>query len=124
MRPETAPPLTTAHPPSMDALLKAGPAAENLALFGREAVKQELRRAMAGGQNRSDAIWETAAKSLERRFAPTLVRVVNGTGVLLHTNLGRAPLPEMARAALLEAAAGYATVEYEPVAGTRRERSA
>jgi L-seryl-tRNA(Ser) seleniumtransferase len=48
--------------------------------------------------------------------------VVNGTGVLLHTNLGRAPLPETARAALLEAAAGYATVEYEPVAGARGKR--
>ena len=122
MRPETAPPSATAHPPSMDALLKAPPAAENLALFGREAVKQELRRVMAGGQTRSDAIWETAAKGLQRRFAPTLVRAVNGTGVLLHTNLGRAPLPEAARAALLEAAAGYSTVEYDPVRGARGKR--
>ncbi len=122
MRPETAPPPATAHPPSMDALLKAPPAAENLALFGREAVKQELRRAMAGGQTRSDAIWETAANGLQRRFAPTLVRAVNGTGVLLHTNLGRAPLPETARAALLEAAAGYATIEYDPVRGARGKR--
>ena len=122
MRPETAPPPATAHAPSMDALLKAPPAAENLALFGREAVKQELRRVMAGGQNRSDAIWETAVKGLQRRFAPTLIRAINGTGVLLHTNLGRAPLPEAARAALLEAAAGYSTVEYEPAAGARGKR--
>jgi len=122
MRPETAPPPATAHAPSMDALLKAPPAAENLALFGREAVKQELRRVMAGGQTRSDAIWETAVKGLQRRFAPTLIRAINGTGVLLHTNLGRAPLPEAARAALLEAAAGYSTVEYEPAAGARGKR--
>ncbi len=122
MRPENAPPPAMAHPPSMDALLKAGPAAENLALFGREAVKQELRRAMAAGQIQSDAIWDTAAQELRRRYAPTLVRAINGTGVLLHTNLGRAPLPETARAALLEAAAGYSTVEYDPARGARGKR--
>ncbi len=122
MPPETAPPSATAHPPSMDALLKAGPAAENLGLFGREAVKQELRKAMAGGQTRSEQIWETAATALRRRFAPTLVRAINATGVLLHTNLGRAPLSETARAALLDAAAGYATVEYDPIRGARGKR--
>ncbi len=122
MRPETAPPATTPHPPSMDALLKAGPAAENLALFGREAVKQELRRVMAAGATRAEAIWEAAAANLARRFAPTLVRAVNATGVLLHTNLGRAPLPEPARAAILEVAAGYSTVEYDPVRGARGKR--
>ena len=122
MRPETAPPAATPHPPSMDALLKAGPAAENLSLFGREAVKQELRRAMAAGATRAEAIWEAAAANLARRFAPTLVRAVNATGVLLHTNLGRAPLPEPARAAILEVAAGYSTVEYDPVRGARGKR--
>ena len=50
------------------------------------------------------------------------MRAVNGTGVLLHTNLGRAPLPAVARAALLEAARGYSTVEYDPARGTRGKR--
>lgn len=106
----------------MDALLKADAAAASLALYGREAVKEELRRAMAVGQTRAEDLWETARAALDRRFAPTLVRAVNGTGVLLHTNLGRAPLPAAARAALLEAAAGYATVEYDPARGTRGKR--
>jgi L-seryl-tRNA(Ser) seleniumtransferase len=106
----------------MDALLKADGAAESLALYGREAVKEELRRGMSGGETRAEALWEGAREALGRRFAPTLVRAVNGTGVLLHTNLGRAPLPAAARAALLEVSAGYATVEYDPARGVRGKR--
>jgi L-seryl-tRNA(Ser) seleniumtransferase len=49
--------------------------------------------------------------------------VVNATGVVLHTNLGRAPLSVAARAAVAEAA-GYASVEYDLVAGTRGRRGA
>jgi len=106
----------------MDALLRAPAAAEVLALYGREAVKEELRGAIAAGGTREDALWAAARERLARRFAPTLVRAVNGTGVLLHTNLGRAPLPDSARAALVEAALGYATVEYEPARGERGKR--
>ncbi len=110
------------HPPSMDALLRSPDAGEPLARYGRVAVKEELRRAMAGGEARAEALWEAALGQLARRFAPTLERAVNATGVLLHTNLGRAPLPEEARAAVLEAAAGYSTVEYDPARGGRGRR--
>ncbi len=106
----------------MDALLHAPGAEESLALYGREAVKEELRRAAAGGETRAEALWAAARKALARRFAPTLVRAINGTGVLLHTNLGRAPLPASARAALADAAEGYATVEYDPDRGGRGRR--
>ena len=118
----TAPAAGRAHPPSMDALLKREEAPAALARFGREAVKEALRRAMAGGETRAEALWEAAGLSLERRFAPTLVRAINATGVLLHTNLGRAPLSASARAALMEAAAGYATVEYDVGSGARGKR--
>ena len=106
----------------MDALLRDPEGVLPLTRFGREAVKEELRRAIAGGETRAAALWDSARKALERRFAPTLTRAVNATGVLLHTNLGRAPLGEAARAAIAEAASGYATVEYEPGAGTRGRR--
>lgn len=122
MAPETAPAAFRNHPPSMDALLKADSASTALALYGREAVKEELRRAMSAGETRPAALWEAAREALGRRFAPTLVRAVNGTGVLLHTNLGRAPLAAAARAALSEAAAGYSTLEYDPSRGTRGKR--
>jgi L-seryl-tRNA(Ser) seleniumtransferase len=106
----------------MDALLHAESAVEPLARFGREAVKEELRRAMAAGGTRPETLWDAARDALARRFAPTLVRAINGTGVLLHTNLGRAPLPEEARAAIAEVAAGYSTLEYDPARGERGKR--
>ena len=77
---------------------------------------------MASGRTDADELWDAAREALRRRFAPTLVRAVNGTGVLLHTNLGRAPLPSVARAALLDAARGYSTVEYDPARGARGKR--
>jgi len=50
-------------------------------------------------------------------------RVINATGVVIHTNLGRAPLSEAAKRSVFEAA-GYATVEYELTSGTRGKRGA
>jgi L-seryl-tRNA(Ser) seleniumtransferase len=106
----------------MDALLHDDAAAESLAAFGREAVKEELRRAMAAGETSPEALWKRTREALSRRFAPTLVRAINATGVLLHTNLGRAPIPAEARAAISRTAEGYATVEYEPSQGARGKR--
>ncbi len=57
-----------------------------------------------------------------RRTALTLRRAVNATGVILHTNLGRAPLPEAARAAVLEVLSGYSTLEVDPDSGGRGSR--
>jgi L-seryl-tRNA(Ser) seleniumtransferase len=50
-----------------------------------------------------------------------LRRVINATGVILHTNLGRAPLSDAARDALLEAS-GYCALEYDPISGARGKR--
>ncbi len=116
------PARTRPHPPSMDALLRSEAAQGPLSRFGRVAVKEELRRAMAGGETQPEALWDAVRPALARRFAPTLARAVNATGVLLHTNLGRAPLPREARDAILEAAAGYSTVEYDPARGGRGRR--
>ena len=106
----------------MDALLHAEEAAEPLRRFGRAAVKEELRSAMARGETRPEALWDAARAALSRRFAPSLERAINATGVLLHTNLGRAPLPDGARAAIREAASGYCTVEFDPARGARGRR--
>jgi len=106
----------------MEALLARPEAAEPLGLYGREAVKEELRRAIAEGQTEPEALLGRARESLSRRFAPTLVRAVNATGVLLHTNLGRAPLPDSARDAVFRVAAGYSTLEYDPEGGRRGKR--
>lgn len=106
----------------MDSLLARPEAAEPLGLYGREAVKEELRRAIADGELEPAALLQAARASLARRFAPTLVRAVNATGVLLHTNLGRAPLGGPARDAIGRIASGYSTLEYEPGEGRRGKR--
>jgi L-seryl-tRNA(Ser) seleniumtransferase len=106
----------------MDSLLSRAETAEPLSLYGREAVKEELRRAIAAGGMEPEALIGAARESLSRRFAPTVVRAVNATGVLLHTNLGRSPLAEGTRDAIARVAAGYSTVEYEPATGRRGKR--
>jgi L-seryl-tRNA(Ser) seleniumtransferase len=67
---------------------------------------------------------ETAIAALLPRIArlarPSLRRVINATGVVLHTNLGRAPLSQRALAAVQDIGAGYSTLEYDP---ERRERA-
>jgi len=106
----------------MESLLARPEASEPLGLYGREALKEELRRAMAGGETEAEALIALARDALSARFAPSLARAVNATGVLLHTNLGRAPLPEPAREAIARIASGYSTLEYEPVPGRRGKR--
>ena len=53
---------------------------------------------------------------------PSLRAVINGTGVILHTNLGRAPLADSALDAMASVARGYANLEYDLEAGTRGSR--
>jgi L-seryl-tRNA(Ser) seleniumtransferase len=54
--------------------------------------------------------------------APTLRRVLNATGVIVHTNLGRAPLPAAALARVVEVGRGYSNLEYDLTAGARGSR--
>ncbi|HVP71117.1 MAG TPA: hypothetical protein VMS45_07305, partial [Gemmatimonadaceae bacterium] len=53
----------------------------------------------------------------EQRLRPSLRPVINATGVVLHTNLGRAPMPRAAIAAIVAAAAGYSNLEYDLASG-------
>ena len=65
-----------------------------------------------------DAITER----IEQAVRPTLTRVINATGVILHTNLGRAPLSQDALAAIQDAASSYSNLEYDLDAGERGSR--
>jgi L-seryl-tRNA(Ser) seleniumtransferase len=118
--------------PNMDALLGHPKLVERAAVFGRSSVlgaaRQALeasRRAVADG-GPVPGVEELAARvadAVDGRWAGRTRAVVNATGVVLHTNLGRAPLSAAARAAVAEAA-GYATVEYDLAAGARGRRGA
>jgi L-seryl-tRNA(Ser) seleniumtransferase len=81
------------------------------------------RKAILAGTQRDAAIdpreVAVAANELAR---PALRRVINATGVVLHTNLGRAPLADAARAAIDAVAGGYSNLEYDLVRGERGSR--
>src|SRR5581483_2460435 len=74
---------------------------------------------LAGDAERVAAV----AARLEDWLAPRLRRVINGTGVVLHTNLGRAPMPASAAAAAAAVASSYASVELDLATGRRGERA-
>jgi L-seryl-tRNA(Ser) seleniumtransferase len=89
---------------------------------------QEIRAAIRSG--RSDAVIDTSpehletalAEKLQARMRPNLRAVINATGVVLHTNLGRAPLSEAAQASLAAFSAGYTNLEYDISSGQRSQR--
>jgi L-seryl-tRNA(Ser) seleniumtransferase len=106
----------------MESLLSSPKAADLAATFGRDAVKQALREAISEGKTGTSELLESAGRALERSFAPTLKEAINGTGVLLHTNLGRSPLSGAARGAVSTVAAGYSTLEQDADTGGRGRR--
>lgn len=84
-----------------------------------------LRDALAQGASIADVaadIERRVAASLEREAAFSLRPVINATGVIIHTNLGRAPLSAAAAARVVEIATGYSNLEYDLDAGTRGRR--
>ncbi len=104
-----------------------GPSAVLSAL---RAVAGTLRQELAGPappvedrQQAALAIEQRAARQLEQAFAPSLVPVINATGVIVHTNLGRAPLAPAAARRVADMAAGYTNLEYDLTEGQRGSRS-
>ena len=110
--------------PSVDELLRS----ERLAGVPREAAVEAARAALArareeisAGADPGDLVERTLAE-LEAATRPRLRRVINATGVVLHTNLGRAPLAPAALARVEEAARGYSNLEYDLADGARGSR--
>lgn len=94
------------------------PSVDRLATSVARAVVGERRdELLAGARDEADLV-ERATKRLE----PSLRRVVNATGVIVHTNLGRAPLAAAAQVAVARAAAGYSNLEYSLADGERGSR--
>ncbi|MDP8921765.1 MAG: L-seryl-tRNA(Sec) selenium transferase [Chloroflexota bacterium] len=86
----------------------------------REAL-DEARRRLRTGADAPD-LPELVALRLSLAAASTLRRAINATGVVIHTNLGRAPLSEVALAAMREVGVGYSNLEYDLEAGARGSR--
>jgi L-seryl-tRNA(Ser) seleniumtransferase len=117
--------------PRIDALVER--AGDLVARYGRVTPTDTLRRVVAGareGALRGEApvpdeaaLLAAAATDLAARRPGPPRRVINATGVVLHTNLGRAPLSDDARRALTDAA-GYCDLEYDLDSGARGSRGA
>lgn len=117
--------------PSVEQLLQTQLAAELVDRYGRplalEAIRtilDQVRREfpVAGAVPENQELLRRADKLLEAWVAPTLQMVINATGVVLHTNLGRAPLSRAAMQAIWEVSVGYSTLEYDLASGKRGSR--
>jgi len=123
--------------PAVGAELRRLPSVERLAAslpqvphhLAVAAAREELGRARAairaGAPAPGPAVLAAAvAEAAARRAAPSLRPVINATGVVLHTNLGRAPLPAAAVERVAAVAAGYSNLEYDLGTGRRGSRAA
>ena len=86
----------------------------------RTAVERARETIQAGGEP-GDLV-EAARAELERLAAPALRRVLNATGVIVHTNLGRAPLPPAALARAVDVGGSYSNLELDLASGRRGSR--
>ena len=114
--------------PSVGALLETGAVRALLDVTPRPLVVEAVRATVARARETAsapadDAGWaEAIAARLADATRPSLRRVINATGVVLHTNLGRAPLAEVALDAIAETAAGYSNLELDLDRGARGSR--
>ncbi len=120
--------------PSVDRLLKHSRCAALLARYNHDYVTQKCREALdqlraeirqapaASGDLHEDAIMGRVEARIAAESRPGHVRVVNATGTILHTNLGRALLPQAAIDAMIAVAGDPINLEYDLAAGKRGRR--
>jgi L-seryl-tRNA(Ser) seleniumtransferase len=120
--------------PSVDQIIHTQKTAELIAQYGRPLTLEAVRASLA--TLRSELLSQETQKIpsrfdilqrvellLSEWLSPTLVPVINATGVVLHTNLGRAPLSKFSLQALSATSSGYATLEYDLNRGVRGSRA-
>ncbi|MFE1570785.1 L-seryl-tRNA(Sec) selenium transferase [Comamonas odontotermitis] len=125
---------TASHLPSVDKLLQHPRTAGLLAHYGKTQCTDAIRAALADARAQwlaakdsqtapsADALLDAAEHALQRLFAPRLRAVYNLTGTVLHTNLGRALLPQEAMDAVVQALATPSNLEYDLADGGRGDR--
>jgi len=110
--------------PSVDELLRDERLAgepHDLAVAAARSALARAREEIAAG-NDPEPLVDAVLEELGRARSPSLRRVLNATGVLVHTNLGRAPLAEAALARVAEVGGGYSNLEYDLARGERGSR--
>jgi len=113
--------------PSVHQLLEEEPASALIARHGRPLVRFAAQRILeeergSGVIAEPGARWSAIERVIDELRRPRLRPVVNATGVILHTNLGRAPLAAAAAEAAAAIAGRYSTLEFDPRTGRRGRR--
>jgi L-seryl-tRNA(Ser) seleniumtransferase len=117
--------------PSVDKLLQTEALQDVIGEFGRpltidmlRSTLDQIRGAVLEGKPLPsvESIINQTIRKIERRVSPTLRPVINASGVIIHTNLGRAPLSNSAIQAAQDVALGYSNLEYDLEKGKRGSR--
>jgi L-seryl-tRNA(Ser) seleniumtransferase len=117
--------------PSVDQVLGMPQAQGWIAAYGRPLTVEAIRSALKEARTRfaegttipaQPQLLDEIKETLENWTAPTLLPVINASGVILHTNLGRAPLSRAAIQAMQSVSEGYSTLEYDLNSGKRGSR--
>ena len=115
--------------PSVHQLLEAAPATRLIAAHGRPLVRFAIQKVLdderrRGATAEAETRWAQIEAIIRELRQPRLRPVINATGVILHTNLGRAPLAAAAADATARIARRYTTLEFDPRTGRRGKRHA
>jgi len=117
--------------PSVDQLLQQPLVAGWITEYGRLQTLEALRQSLEGARNgfnrtnqvpQPEVLLKNAQELLLNWSIPSLRPVINATGVILHTNLGRAPLSQAAMQAIQDVSMGYSNLEYDLAMGQRGSR--
>jgi L-seryl-tRNA(Ser) seleniumtransferase len=117
--------------PSVDRLLQEEAVAALVVRWGHELTVEAAREALDAAREailgggpcpQTEALTRQVGERLAAKLRPTLLPAINATGVIVHTNLGRAPLSADAREAMNAVALGYSNLEYDLQAGQRGSR--
>jgi L-seryl-tRNA(Ser) seleniumtransferase len=118
---ELAAQLDAPHGPAVAAARRAVAEQRELLIAGGQAGAG-AGAGEGGGGGEGEDLLERARAHLTEGAGPALRRVINATGVIVHTNLGRAPLAEAARDAVMRVAGGYSNLELDLESGQRGSR--
>lgn len=121
--------------PKVDVLLESQTIQEMIERYSRDSVMEAIRaemdnlRAFIGGRDEEDKAQEQIAllvshigDAVEKMHTPNMKKVINGTGTILHTNLGRAPISREHMKKAFDIVTGYSNLEYNLEEGRRGER--
>ncbi|MEL6416101.1 MAG: L-seryl-tRNA(Sec) selenium transferase, partial [Pseudomonadota bacterium] len=121
--------------PKIQTLMDSAAAAQLIDVFGRVPVTETVRAKVETARSEllADApmpesilserlFWMEVSETLDQSRARSLKRVINATGIIIHTNLGRAPLAQKAIDAMNDVASVYSTLEFDLDNGIRGSR--